>query len=127
MSASLDMITEELTSLGYAPTRRESLVGPVVVVKYEIPRGSYAGTSVRLGIGFQGEGYPEYPPHWIHVSPPYGDGQTNNADRPYTDEDGNSWLVMSRPPSDFWDRIPPTDQNMRTFLRRHVGRIWKNV
>ena len=127
MTADLDKIAAELASLGYAPARGDSLVGPVVVVEYEIPNGSHAGTRVQLGLSFQEAGYPEYPPHWIHVSPPHGDGRSGGSDKSYTDEDDRSWLAMSRPPSDFWDKVPPADQNMRTFFRRHVSRIWRNV
>ena len=32
---------------------------------------------------------------------------------------------MSAPPSDFWDQIDaPDGKNMRTYLVRHIRRIW---
>ena len=31
------------------------------------------------------------------------------------------------PPSDFWDALPATDKNMRTYVNRHMLRIWDQL
>lgn len=99
----------------------------MVVIDYTIEVGSHAGQRVCLGISFLEGGYPEYPPHWILVSPPISDGRPHGPEGTFSDDHGRSWLPMSRPPSDFWDRLRPEQQNMSTYLRHHVRRIWSDV
>ena len=39
--------------------------------------------------------------------------------------DGLDWMAISAPPSDFRDQIDtPNGKNMKTYLNRHVRRIW---
>ena len=127
MSTDIDRVAQELKELGYSPWQTTWAEGTMIVIDYVVEVGSRAGQRVSLGISFQGEGYPEYPPHWILVSPPISDGQTGGSDRTFTDDHGRSWLAMSRPPSDLWDQLCPEQQNMRTYLHRHVRRIWSDV
>ena len=72
---------------------------------YEIEAGTHKGEEVTVGVSFQEEGYPEYPPHWIHVTPPLDDGRGGSTQE-HTDAHGRSWLAMSRPPGPVWDNLP---------------------
>ena len=66
-------VTEELRGLGYDPFTMDTAQGQTVVIRYRVFVGKYKGEQVLLGFSFQEGGYPEYPPHWIHISPPYTD------------------------------------------------------
>ena len=79
---------------------------------------------VTVGLSFQEEGYPEYPPHWIHVTPPLRDGR-GSTEEPYTDQQGRAWLAMSRPPGEVWDRLPT--KHMTAFMNEHLRKIWKDI
>ena len=102
----------------------DSPQGEVVAFEYRMESGSYAGQSVMVGVsGPEGE-YPEYPPHWIHISPPINDNR-GGATSEYTDIHGNRWLAMSRPPADIWDTLRV--KNMGQYIANHVRRMWKDV
>ena len=62
MSNSIDRARGELEFLGYQTCEFDSPQGRVVSFDYTIETGSHKGTEVKVGIGFQEEGYPEYPP-----------------------------------------------------------------
>ena len=68
--------------------------------------------------------YPEYPPHWLHVSPPLNDNK-GGAVETYRTSDGREWLAMSRPPGAIWDRLPT--KHMSMYIQEHLRRIWKDV
>ena len=69
-------IKRELESLGYETFCFDSSVGEVVVFDYTLEVGSRRGEIVKVGVGFQErDAYPDYPPHWIFVSPPIDDGR----------------------------------------------------
>ena len=123
MSNSIDRVRGELEFLGYQTCEFDSPQGRVVAFDYTIETGSHKGTQVRVGIGFQEEGYPEYPPHWIHVSPPIDD-RKGGVTRGYELQE-RAWLAMSRPPGDLWDRLPT--KHMYAYIREHLRRIWKDV
>ena len=91
---------------------------------YEIEAGSRRGEQVMVGVSFQEEGYPEYPPHWVHVTPPVYDGKHGVVQK-YHDSNGREWLAMSRPPGDLWDRLPT--KHMATYISEHLRRIWKDT
>ena len=110
--------------MGYKTSMFNSQQGTVVYFDYVIETGSYRGTLVKVGVSFQEEGYPEYPPHWIHVSPPISDGR-GGTDIPYTDSKGQDWIAMSRPPGEMWDNLPT--KHMYAFINEHLRRIWKDV
>lgn len=118
------LIQEELIQMGYQPTEFNSPQGTAVAFPYIIETGSHAGRQVMLAISAPDGQYPEYPPHWLHISPPIEDGKNGSQNR-YTDHQGNHWLAMSRPPADIWDALP--DKNMRSYIKEHVRRIWKDV
>ena len=97
MTENIGKISSELQSLGFRTLVRSSPKGELVVFEYQIDVGTYKGKRVRVGLSMQGnEPYPEYPPHWIHISPPIDDGKGGVVEQ-YEDKDGELWVVMSRP------------------------------
>ena len=123
MDGDIKRVQSELASLGYESSTRPSSLGSVVEFDYIVETGSNQGTTFRIGLSFQEAGYPEYPPHWIHVSPPVDDGRLNV--RRYKTEDGRQWAAMSRPPSDIWDKLPVKDA--RNYLNEHLRRFWSGL
>ena len=125
MSTEIEQVQKELRDLGYDTEIRQWDHGTVVEFDYQVETGSRRGETFRLGISFHGgqTGYPEYPPHWIHVSPLVNDGRKVHYE--YKSEDGRKWSAMSRPPSDMWDRLPVKD--MKNYLTEHVRRFWNAV
>ena len=77
-----------------------------------------------IAVSFQEEGYPEYPPHFIHVKevadaklPEHQTFQFENA----------RWVSFSVPPTDFWDGLPSSEKNMKTYVHRHLARFLDQV
>ena len=126
MSKDVENIRAELEVLGYDTAVRDSGQGTVVEFDYEVETGTKRGNLFRIGISMHKGTYPEYPPHWIHVSPPVSDGLTGGV-QPYQTNDGRQWVAMSRPPSDLWDRLPNKDKDMRNYLQGHVRRFWSHI
>lgn len=124
MSINIQRIRDELAGLGYEPIVFESPQGTAVSFRYTMPAGSHAGKPVNIAVSMQESDYPEYPPHWVHISPPIDDGRGGTLNR-YTDLQGQEWLAMSRPPGDIWDRLPT--KHMRSYINEHLPRIWKDV
>ena len=123
----LEQVCRELRELGYEPTI-VSLggfgAGGLVAVDYEVATGRYRGRIFKVSIGFQEDAYPEYPPHFVGVAnlpdpriPVHSSHHYNNA----------VWSMFSVPPSDFWDNLPSSDKNMKTYVRRHLSRFWSQV
>lgn len=125
MSAEIEQVRKELGDLGYETVVRQWDHGPVVEFDYKVETGTRVGEAFRLGISFHNgrTGYPEYPPHWIHVSPPVDDGQKVHYE--YETEHGRKWVAMSRPPKDIWDKLPEKD--MKNYLTEHIRRFWNAV
>ena len=123
MSDSANRVREELGSLGYETQTFDSAMGIVVAFNYTIETGSHKETLVLVGVSFQEEGYPEYPPHWIHVSPPIADGRGGLAQT--YEMSGCQWLAMSRPPGRLWDQLPT--KHMYGYINEHLRKIWKDV
>ena len=124
MSNTIDRVQSELGFLGYQTSVFDTQQGTVVSFKYTIEAGSHKGTPVIVGVSFQEEGYPEYPPHWIHVTPPIDDGKGGVVEN-YSDEQGRQWIAMSRPPADVWDKLPT--KHMSGYIKEHLRRIWKDI
>ena len=124
MSNSFERVKAELRALGCQTFEFDSPHGPVVAFPYKIETGSHKGEEVLVGVSFQEEGYPEYPPHWVHVSPPIDD-RKRGAVESYKRQDGREWLAMSRPPGDIWDRLPT--KHMSAYISDHLRRIWSDV
>lgn len=126
--SSIEKIKQELSGLGYKPTDMKTSQGETVVISYKITIGKYAGKTVRLGFSLQQpENYPEYPPHWIHIHPPYNDGLGGAAEPSKYNDQGieKDWLSLSRPPTDIWDTLPT--KHMSAYLSLHVTRFCKNL
>lgn len=124
LTSSTAQIQAELESIGFTTSTFSSSQGLVVCFPYEIETGTHKGEEVLVGVSFQEEGYPEYPPHWIHVSPPLNDG-LGGAVHTYSTPDGREWLAMSRPPGPLWDELPT--KHMNAFVNEHLRRIWRDV
>lgn len=123
MSQSVDRVRAELEALGRKTIEFDSPRGRVIAFDYKIQAGSHKGEIVRVGISFQEEGYPEYPPRWVHVSPPIDDGKGGAVGS--CSVDGSGWIAMSRPPGDFWDQLPA--KHMGAYMAAHLSRIWSDV
>jgi len=124
MTDSIRKVQAELKSIGYATSVFESPHGQVVTFDYRIEAGSHRGKQVTVGVSFQESDYPEYPPHWVHVTPPISDGK-GGVVQEYSDEKGRTWLAMSRPPGDIWDQLPT--KHMDVYISEHLRRIWKDL
>ena len=76
--------------------------------------------------------WPEVAPHWVYLSPPDAVlAELVKGSRPpgvvkiYQCSDGQAWMAISAPPSDFWDLIDTQNgKNMETYLDRNIRRIW---
>lgn len=108
------------------PFRFTSPQGKAVAIEYKIPTGKHRGEKVLLGFSFgsEEESYPEYPPHWIHISPRYSDGLGGTIEE-HTDENGRPWLTLSRPPQDIWDTLPT--KHMSVYLELHITRFCERL
>lgn len=138
MSTNSERMTAELVALGYrsgpftAPNEQGGADG--VRFEYLIEDGSRDGDTVTLAVAVhENEGqWPEIAPHWVYLSPPddvlaelVKGSQPPGVVANYECESGESWMAISAPPSDFWDRIDTSDgKNMKTYLDRHIRRIW---
>ena len=138
MSNNSERITAELTALGYhtspfaAPEQQGGADG--VRFPYRIEDGSRAGETVTLALAMhQNEGeWPEVAPHWLYLSPPdpvleelVKGSRSPGAIQTFQCADGLDWMAISAPPSDFWDQIDTANgKNMKTYLDRHIRRIW---
>lgn len=122
---SLIRIQNELTGLGYTTRTFGSPQGEVVAFVYKVESGTHAGRELELGLSYDSGGeYPEYPPHWIHLSEPIDDGR-GGVIEPYTDPGGKSWFALSRPPGDWWDRLPT--KHMKYFITEHLRGFWNGI
>ncbi len=123
----LGEIAAEFSVLGHSPTtlQIEGLGGKeAVVIDYPVSTGRFKGQTLRIGVAFQETGYPEYPPHFVWVA------DISEPRLPVHSTSffcGAEWMAFSVPPSDFWDRLPVTDKNMKTYIDRHLLRFWSQV
>ena len=123
MTDSVNKVQNELESSGYQTHKFNSPVGDVVAFNYRIEAGSYRGEEITVGVSFQDEGYPEYPPHWIHVNPPISDGKGGSIQN--YEREGRQWLAMSRPPGKLWDQL--RTRHIQMYISEHLRGIWKDV
>lgn len=139
MSDNVERMRVELAGLGYEPgpftAPQEQGGAPGVQFEYLIKDGSRAGETVTLAVALhanEGE-WPEVAPHWVYVSPPDGvlaemvqGSAAPGVVREHHGGNGQTWMAISAPPSDFWDAIEtPDGKNMETYLERHIRRIWE--
>ena len=124
MNDALQQVQQELTECGYATYVVEGVKDEIIAFPYEVSSGRYRGKKVEIGLSMQEVNYPEYPPHWIHITPTIED-QRGHPGKQYTDSRGRQWVAFSRPPSDFWDRSPT--KHMSVYLQEHLRRFWRNA
>ena len=125
MTSNADRIQQELEGTGLTTTRFKAPTGKeVIAFDYTVESGSHKGKAVRVGVSDPDGEYPEYPPHWLHVSPPIDDGKGGAVEQ-YETPDGRQWLAMSRPPADIWDKLKT--KHMSAYIREHLPRVWKDV
>ena len=125
MPDNIDRIKSELEALGYETCLSDSPHGEVVYFTYIVETGSWKGKPLTLGISMQGnESYPEYPPHWIHLTPPIDDGKGGAVEK-YFDVKGREWVALSRPPGEIWDQLPT--KHMHAYLNEHLRRFWNEI
>ena len=117
----------ELRDLGFNPvivTDSACRYRPVIMFRYAATNGPHRGATFRIGVSFQEDAYPEYPPHFIHVA---GLAETRLTRHSSYQYDHAEWSVFSLPPSDFWDALPPGEKNMRAYVNRHLARVWAQI
>lgn len=119
-------IQAELEAVGYRTCLFKSPPrGWVVSFPYVVDGGSHRGREVLLGISMGGdrELYPEYPPHWLHISPPINDGRGGTVE--HYSANGRDWIALSRPPGAMWDTLDT--KHMNAFVTGHVRRFWIHI
>lgn len=124
----LEVIRRELREIGIAaqairfdnfPPSPEG-----VAFDYRVPTGRFRATKFRVALSFQENAYPEYAPHFIHIR----DLESSTL-TPYLrhESGGWRWWTFSAPPGDFWDGLPPEQKTMKTFVHRHLARMWAQL
>lgn len=121
----LGRVAEELLELGLAPRVVDFSAfrasGQAVLVDIAVEHGRFKGQVIAVGLSFQENAYPEYPPHFVHFKSSIS---TSIATRHSVhDFEGENWSAYSLPPSDFWDGLDSSQRNMKTYVRRHLQRI----
>ena len=124
MNAALLKIRAELEECGLTTYILSGVQDKIVAFSYDVRAGRYRGKTFQVGLSMQELDYPEYPPHWIHISPKIEDRQ-GAPGREFTDSEGRFWVSFSRPPSDFWDYAPT--KHMSVYLRDHLRRFWRRA
>ena len=121
----LDQVAKELRALGLGPRIVEFPGFPssaqAVLVNIAVEHGRFKGQTLTVGLSFQEDAYPEYPPHFVHFKSSVGTDITTRHSA--HDFEGEGWSAYSLPPSDFWDGLDSSDKNMKTYIRRHLLRV----
>ncbi len=119
-------VLAELQELGHAAQccQPDGFGYVLAVFEYPVDSGRFRGHRFRVGIGFQEDAYPEYPPHWLCVSSLSDNRIPQHSGFTF---EGADWRVFSVPPSDVWDSLPTSQKNMKTYLRLHMTRFWDQV
>ena len=123
---SLEPIKNEIEELGYQTKLVGNLFNNTSVLTFDyVPlSGRYKNQKFKMGISMKEEGYPEYPPHFLHICNLPVSHLTIHGT--YETDDG-SWKVFSAPPNDIWDHLPMEGKNMKTYIHSHVDRIWDQI
>ena len=122
MNEAMHRIKQELEECGLHTYLLEGVGDEIIAFRYEVPTGRYRGKLVDVGLSLQEANYPEYPPHWIHVTPKIED-RGGRPGKEFVDSSGRLWVAFSRPPSDFWDSAPT--KHMSVYLQDHLRRFWR--
>ena len=124
MNAALEKIQRELEALGFETYGVEGAPVEVVAFPYKPQKGRYLDDEFQVGLSFHEGDYPEFAPHWIHVTPPITE-QHGDPGMNYVDIIGRQWVAFSRPPADFWDQLP--EKNMANYVTLHLRRFWREA
>ncbi|MXW01495.1 MAG: hypothetical protein F4X59_18080 [Holophagales bacterium] len=124
----LETVARELAELGIEArvVSWNGAGGAGVVFQLRAPSGRLKGRTLQIGLSFQENAYPEYPPHFVHFHQEEVEGTefTRHSEHGF---EGALWWAFSFPPSDFWDGLDPPQKNMRTFVRRHLYRVLEQL
>lgn len=125
----LQGIVEELQDIGLNPRVFEfsdsSTLRRGVMFDIEVQGGRYKGKTLEVALSFQEDSYPEYPPHFVHLKSKIASGRfTKHFIYQF---EGEEWAAYSLPPSDFWDKLDSSQKNMRTYVKRHIFRIFAKL
>lgn len=132
MSDAAARIKQELEGLNFSPEieAHDASYPSVIIFDYKVKNGRYKGQCFKLGVSCQNnEMYPEYPPHFIHLSPAIEqpqDGGGIHCSYSVLDKNGkdHQWATYSRPPGPFWDSL--ATKSMKAYLE-HITRFWNNI
>ena len=127
VASTVEQVVQELEALNVAANvlHIQGLGGgQAIVFDYPVEVGQRKGNTYKVGVSFQEAEYPEYPPHFIWVAKLQSPGLPVHSQGHH---DGEEWSAFSVPPNDFWDRLPSSDKNMKTYLTRHMRRFWDQV
>ena len=124
MNEGLQQVQRELEECGFRTYIVEGVNDEIVAFTYLVPKGRYKGKKVDIGFSMQEVQYPEFAPHWIHVTPPIED-RRGLPGKQFKDAMGRDWVAFSRPPADFWDNTPT--KHMSVYLRDHLRRFWREA
>lgn len=121
----LAQVAFELNGIGITPRIADfpnfSPSRQAVLIEVEVQSGRCKGKTLSLGLSFQEDAYPEYPPHFVHLkSIIRTDITTRHSVHQF---EGEEWSAYSLPPSDFWDSLDRSEKNMKTYYVRHILRI----
>ena len=85
--------------------------------------GKYACSEQHVGWSFpdNNQPFPEYAPHWFHISGDFDDGKGGSRETDH-DETGKLWVGWSRPVGPAWIGPYRTPKNL---YRSTVARFWK--
>ncbi|MCY3627470.1 MAG: hypothetical protein OXG88_07515 [Gammaproteobacteria bacterium] len=125
MSELLEPVAAELRDIGLNP-KIVNFPGvgwspQGIVIDVAVQTGKYKGQVIKVGISFQENSYPEYPPHFVHLK---ASVKTTNITRHSEHKFANEeWYAYSLPPSDFWDGLDQSQKNMKTYYHRHLQKI----
>ena len=122
-----ELICAELRELGLAPSVVVAdgfIQNTAVVLEQPVTTGRFKNQTLTVAIGFQEHSYPDYPPHFIYVAELPDSRLPVHSSFEY---DNRSWKSFSVPPSDFWDSLPASGKNMKTFVNRHLLRFWSQI
>ena len=122
-----DSICAELSQLGLEPkivSASGFIQHKAVALNQQVPTGRFKDETFILAIGFQEDSYPDYPPHFVYVAELPSEQLPVHSSFTY---DNRQWKAFSVPPSDFWDDLPSSEKNMKTFVNRHLLRFWNQI
>ncbi len=124
----LNQVAEELRQIGFTPKIVEftnfGASNHAVLIDIDVKHGRYKDQSITIGLSFQENVYPEYPPHFVHLKSMIHSNFSRHAIHEF---EGEEWSAYSLPPSDFWDSLASSQKNMKTYYLKHILRILEQL